>query len=291
MKIAVLEIYPTEAKFLVEVPEDIKLKKGDYAIINYPDVGEEAGRVLALVERENIPSAELSLVHGLSDFLRQVTPHDMQLIEANQKKIPDAIKSCEEKIREHELDMKLIAINFSFNGKGILIIFTAENRVDFRNLVRDLARTFQKQVRLKQIGPRDRSQLVGGYGRCGRSACCASWLPELKSITMDMVRTQNMTSKGASKISGLCGKLLCCLRYEVEIYKELAKDLPGYGSIVKVGKKEGRVIGWDILNQKLKVQYAGDEFDLVDLSKVKVIKTVKEKQYEKSPEDVAGIEG
>lgn len=294
MSILSIQIYPTEPKFLLELPVDQQVRVGDYVIVNYPEVGEEAGLVTAISDERRIPANEQEKIHGSRDFLRLATEHDLQIIEGNKQRVEQTLEQCEDKIQEHALQMKLVTAHFGFNGRGLLIIFTAENRVDFRNLVKDLAKTFQKQIRLKQIGPRDRSQLVGGYGRCGRNLCCSGWLCEMKSITMDMVRCQGLTSKGAAKISGNCGKLLCCLRYEVDLYQELAKSIPGFGAIVKVGRKEGRVVGQDILNQKVKVEFTDGSWDFIEIRKLQIIKEAvrrKEIAEEESSSESAHIEG
>jgi cell fate regulator YaaT (PSP1 superfamily) len=150
--------------------------------------------------------------------------------------------------------MHLIRAVFSFNGLKLKFIFTAEERVDFRELVKDLAKHFKKQIHLQQIGPRDRAKHIVAYGKCGQKTCCNRYLNNFQSITMDMVRSQNLESRGSEKLSGLCGKLLCCLRYEVESYEKAKKNLPPIGSRVKTAEYEGRVISQDILNKTLKLR-------------------------------------
>jgi cell fate regulator YaaT (PSP1 superfamily) len=199
-------------------------------------------------------------------------------MELMDKQAKEASEKCKEKIKKHNLEMFLAFTEYSFDGSKINFVFTADDRVDFRDLVKDLAKTFQKQIHLQQIGPRDKARLITGRGKCGQGLCCSNWLKDLESITMDMVRSQNLESKGSSKLSGCCGKLLCCLKYEVEEYKNLKKNLPRVGNLVKLKKKNAEVIGLDILNQKVKVFCEDKSIEIVHKDDIKKIISNKSKE-------------
>lgn len=238
-----------EYKYL-EKYEDIEV--GDLVIIQDADFKEEVGTVSYFHDNPKDPS----LVFVDRSILRKATQHDRQKIEAHNERNNAAFELCKKIIAEHVIEMYLIKALYSLDGSKINFIFTAADRVDFRELVKDLAKTFQKQIHLQQIGPRDKAKIVGGYGRCGQQTCCSRFLPKLESITMDMVRAQNLTNKGSDKLSGLCGKLLCCLRYEVKQYVERKKHLPEIGDKVLLNNEMMvTIIGVDILNQKIKVLF------------------------------------
>jgi cell fate regulator YaaT (PSP1 superfamily) len=152
--------------------------------------------------------------------------------------------------------MKLIATSISLDGRNLTFYFTAEGRVDFRNLLKDLVMTFKKMIRLQQIGPKDAARLMGGFGPCGRRVCCQTFLSTMKSITMDLAREQNIEGVTSSKISGLCGKLMCCLAYETEMYKKIRKGLPKIGEEIKIENNTGKVVALNILSQKAIVELA-----------------------------------
>src|SRR4030065_1929955 len=145
------------------------------------------------------------------------------------------------KIKKHGLSMKLVGISISLDDRNLTFYFTAEGRVDFRELLRDLVSTFKKMIRLQQIGPKDAAKLIGGFGPCGRPVCCQTFLSDMKSITMDLARDQNLEGVTSSKISGICGKLMCCLDYEAEMYSEARKGLPEVGKEILIEGEKGKV--------------------------------------------------
>lgn len=278
MNILKLDVDPTDDLQCLELPAQLIVEVGQYVIFRNEEMEEEAGLVKR-IERD-FDTAQLdedqraSLARNCS-VLRIANDLDKQKIDANEKMIDSAMSECEQLIDQHHLGMRLVTAHFSFTGKQVLFVFTAESRVDFRGLVKDLARHFKRKVRLKQIGPRDRARYVGqkygAYGRCGRPLCCATFLKELDSVTMDMVRVQNLANKGASKLSGVCGKLMSCLQYEVEMYKEFRQDLPEVGVRVQTQKGNGVVTGFDILSQMVTVTYDDATYEIVHQKNLSVI--------------------
>lgn len=249
---------------------------GDMIVFKYEDGSEEMGKLVYVEEK----SRDKESWKPLQKIIRKATAHDVQKFEANRDRGEDAIKTCARLIKDHNLEMFPFYAIYSLDGAKVNIIFTADDRVDFRELVKDLAKALQKQIHLKQIGPRDKARIVDGFGRCGRKFCCKGFLPRLVSITMDMVRSQSLEGKGSAKLSGACGKLLCCLRYEVDAYKGLREGLPSVGSIVKLKKPhfgthdEGVVIALDILNRKVKIDLGNR--DIVTVSADEIAKVIKE---------------
>ena len=265
----VISIYDqfTRKEILIPQPENADPAPGDYVVYHDEENRENIGRV-HYINREETNEEKILTSYS---YLRKATAHDKQKMEAFSQKAEVTMEECKKKIKEHNLDMNLEFTEYSLDGSRINFIFTSDDRVDFRELVKDLAKTFQKQIHLQQIGPRDKARIVTGRGKCGKPLCCATWLKDLQSITMDMVRSQCLESKGSAKLSGCCGKLMCCLRYEVDEYKELKKNLPKIGSIVKTKKGEGQVISLDILNQKVKVLFNDRSFETIPVNDIKKI--------------------
>lgn len=170
-----------------------------------------------------------------------------------QKKIKEVMDSCSRKIQERRLPMKLIDAEFSFDRSKVIFYFTAEGRVDFRDLVKDLANVFKTRIELKQIGVRDEAKMLGGLGPCGRALCCATYLKDFEPVTIKMAKEQNLPLN-PTKISGLCGRLMCCLGYEYKTYKELMKGLPREGETVKTEKGVGKVVGINAIKRSATVE-------------------------------------
>jgi cell fate regulator YaaT (PSP1 superfamily) len=166
----------------------------------------------------------------------------MHQIEKNKKKVKEVMDACSKKIHERHLPMKLIDAEFTFDRSKIMFYFTAEGRIDFRDLVKDLANVFKTRIELKQIGVRDEAKMLGGFGPCGRVLCCATFLKDFEPVTIKMAKEQNLPLN-PTKISGLCGRLMCCLSYEHKTYKELMKGAPKEGDTIKTEKGSGKVIG------------------------------------------------
>ena len=215
----------------------MKFKTGDYVIVE-ADRGLDYGQVIS--DPEVILDSDVE--EPLRKVIRKANPWDMHQIEKNKKKIKEVMESCTKKIHERHLPMKLIDAEFTFDRSKIMFYFTAEGRIDFRDLVKDLANVFKTRIELKQIGVRDEAKMLGGFGPCGRVLCCATFLKDFEPVTIKMAKEQNLPLN-PTKISGLCGRLMCCLSYEHKTYKELMKGAPKEGDTLKTEKGPGKVIG------------------------------------------------
>jgi cell fate regulator YaaT (PSP1 superfamily) len=222
----------------------------DSYVIVQADRGLDYGLVVS--EPEIILDAEV-VEEPLRKIVREATPQDLAQIEKNRKKIKEVIATCEEKIKAHNLQMKLVDAEYSFDKSRIVFYFTAEGRIDFRELIKDLAAIFKARIELKQIGVRDEARFLGGFGPCGRALCCALFLKDFDAVTIKMAKEQNLPLNPA-KISGLCGRLMCCLSYEHECYKELMKDLPCEGERLKTKDIKGKVINVNAIRRTVTVE-------------------------------------
>ena len=229
-------------------PKNYKMKIGDHVIVETAR-GVEFGRVV-LGPKE---VSEDEVVHPLKEVLRVATQSDEDREKQNRLKEKDAFKICQKKIREHGLEMKLIDAEYTFDNNKVLFYFTADGRIDFRQLVKDLAAIFKTRIELRQIGVRDETKILGGIGICGRPLCCHTYLSEFAPVSIKMAKEQNL-SLNPTKISGVCGRLMCCLKNEQETYEYLNRKLPGVGDIVTLpdGMK-GEVSGVNVLRQLVKV--------------------------------------
>jgi cell fate regulator YaaT (PSP1 superfamily) len=270
-------IFCTYDLSLVELPfsEKPEVRPGDQVIFRDGEGKEEFG----VIRYVNQNAGDKETVLTSSNILRKATANDLQKMESHAEQGTLALDGCSSLIEKLNLQMTAFRAMFSFDGSKIHFMFTADERVDFRDLVKELASKLKKQIHLRQVGPRDKAKMTGGFGRCGRTLCCNSFLDKLESINMEMVRDQGLESKGSSKLSGSCGKLLCCLKYEVEAYRDLRKELPQIGSIVRLKKttpfsrKDGRVSGIDVLNRKLRVDLEDGECAVIVFDDVeKIIK-------------------
>lgn len=277
MATKVIGIESAYSSTVVEIPHNDKfgVSTGDEVIFKDSEEKEEYG----IVKYVNRDAVEDDKILFTSKILRRATENDIQKVDGHIELSRASIKKCRELVEKYGLMMNVFRAGYSFDGTRVQLMFTSDDRVDFRDLVKDLAKVLQKQIHLRQIGPRDRAKMIGGYGKCGRPLCCSTWLGKLESVNMEMVRIQALESKGSSKLSGACGKLLCCLKYEVEAYRELRKTVPRIGSVVKVKKHPGEatVVAVDILNQRVKVILESREWVSVNVSEIdKVVKAVKE---------------
>jgi cell fate regulator YaaT (PSP1 superfamily) len=226
----------------------MKFKVGDYVIVE-GDRGLEYGQVMS--ETEVILDADLE--EPLRKIIRKANPWDMLQIDKAKKKVKEVVETCAKKIQEHKLPMKLVDAEFSFDHSKIVFYFTADGRVDFRNLVKDLAGIFKTRIELKQIGVRDEAKLLGGFGPCGKSLCCATFLKDFEPVTIRMAKEQNLPLN-PTKISGLCGRLMCCLGYEYKTYKELMKGMPKMGDVLKTQKGSGKVVSINAIKRSCMVE-------------------------------------
>ncbi len=193
------------------------------------------------------------IVHPLKPIVRKATEKDKKLMKENEAKIPDALEFTETKIKEHKLDMKLIGAEYSFDGKKLVFYFTAEGRIDFRELVKDLATKFHVRIELRQVGIRDETKILGGIAPCGRACCCSSCMGDFAKVSIKMAKNQGL-HLNPSKISGLCGRLMCCLEYENDYYAEVYKKMPKLGGTVGTPDGDGVVISNDMLKLISKVK-------------------------------------
>lgn len=230
----------------------LDLRVSDYVIIE-ADRGLEYGQVIS--EPEKILDDDVEGV--LRKVLRKATDHDLRQIKENSKKAQKTLETAAKKIQEHKLDMKLVEVEYSFDRSKIVFYFTAEGRVDFRGLVKDLASIFKACIELKQIGVRDEAKFLGGIGPCGRALCCAKFLKNFEPVAIRMAKDQKLPL-ASSKISGLCGRLMCCLSFEYETYKQMIKNLPTEGQTIKTDSGKGKVIDVDVLGQKAAVELEDD---------------------------------
>lgn len=226
----------------------IELKLDDVVIVE-TELGMEAGEVVAIEKRSDDEKSN----SNLKPVLRKATSTDLEKIENYKKKVEESIAYCRQTIDKFELPMKLVDAYFAFDGSRITFYFTADSRIDFRELVKDLTRHFQKSVRLQQIGSRDAAAKIGDYGVCGRKLCCAKFLKEFESITLDAARAQQIEHRGSDRLSGCCGRLMCCLNYEEKTYKKLSQNLPEVGTEVITKKGNGKIISRNILKQEVEV--------------------------------------
>ncbi len=194
-----------------------------------------------------------SITVPLKTIIRTANEHDMKIIEQNKQKEENALKVCQEKIIEHNLDMKLVDVECTFDNNKLLFYFTAETRIDFRELVKDLAAVFRTRIELRQIGVRDEAKVLGGLGICGKEFCCKGFLGEFQPVSIKMAKEQGL-SLNPTKISGTCGRLMCCLKYEQDVYEELIKTSPRVGAYVKTAEFNGFVEDINLLTGMLKVK-------------------------------------
>lgn len=227
---------------------DQELKVGNYVIVEQ-ERGLEYGEVIS--EPEAL--LETDLQEPLKKVVRPATKQDLEQIKKNKERINDIIANCSKKIVQHKLEMKLLEAEYSFDRSKIIFYFTAEERIDFRELVKDLAKEFKARIEMKQIGVRDEARMVGGFGPCGRQLCCAKFLKDFEPVTIRMAKEQNLPLN-PSKISGVCGRLMCCLSYEYTTYKELLKGMPKEGQTIKTKEGAGKVISVNALTRSVTVE-------------------------------------
>ncbi len=200
------------------------------------------------------------VVLPLRKIVRIATEEDVAAQKENDNKKEDALKICQEKIDKHNLGMKLIDVDYTFDGSKVVFYFSADGRVDFRELVKDLAGVFKTRIELRQIGVRDEAKMIGGCGSCGKALCCASWMPDFHPVSIKMAKNQNL-SLNPAKISGICGRLMCCLKYENDVYTELHKGMPKVGETVKTPDGIAKVIEIKLLVGQVRVRLYTDEED------------------------------
>lgn len=259
-------------------PSGIRIAKGTKVIVETAQ-GIECGQVAM----ENRQVADDQIVSPLKKIVRVATADDLRKIEINKKKQEEAFAICSEKVLHHKLDMKLVEVEYTFDGNKILFYYTADHRVDFRALVKDLASVFRTRIEMRQIGVRDESKMIGGLGMCGRPFCCSTFLGDFQPVSIKMAKEQGL-SLNPVKISGCCGRLMCCLKYEQDAYEHLLKITPKYGALVMTPEGKGTVADVNLLTGTLKVQllstpeaaprfFSRDDVKLIKDGKIKINKS------------------
>ncbi|AWZ47452.1 PSP1 domain-containing protein [Hathewaya limosa] len=265
-------------------PKDIDIKKDDFVIVETAR-GVEFGECVVGIKE----ISEEELISPLKDVIRKATKEDIEKHTANKSKEIEALKICEEKVKKHNLNMKLIDVEYTFDNNKVIFYFTAEGRVDFRELVKDLASIFKTRIELRQIGVRDEAKMVGGLGPCGRPLCCSTFLGEFAPVSIKMAKEQNL-SLNPSKISGICGRLMCCLTYEEEAYRKIREKMPNVGSIVETDSGKGEVIDNNIIKESLKVKLKIDDEEVIKEVKVKDTKLISGEYMAEENDDVIKLE-
>ncbi|BCR05135.1 hypothetical protein DESUT3_22040 [Desulfuromonas versatilis] len=229
---------------------DLELRTGDQVVVET-----DRGRALGIVVSAPREVPESDAPDGLKTVLRLATDEDRALADTNAAREEEAFRFCLQRIHERKMEMKLVRAEYLFDGSKIVFFFTADGRVDFRELVKDLAHHFHTRIEMRQIGVRDEAKLTGGIGICGRELCCCTFLTDFAPVSVRMAKEQGL-ALNPSKISGQCGRLLCCLNYEFETYCALRKALPKSGRKVQVGGREAEVVGQNLLGQSVTVRFA-----------------------------------
>ena len=272
-KVEVVGINFREAgKIYYFAPNKIKFELGNKVIVE-TSRGVEMGTVK--VPNKTVPQSEI--VPPLKSVTRLATPEDIERDERNHELELDAALICKKKIAAHKLEMSLVATEYTFDNSKLIFYFTAESRIDFRELVKDLASTFHTRIELRQIGIRDEAKMMGGLAVCGRKYCCAGFLTDFVQVSIKMAKEQNF-SLNSAKVSGACGRLLCCLRYEHEVYEEAIKNTPSVGSIVKTSDGEGVVIETKPLASEIRVKFENNDKESVKVYKCKDVRVLKHGQ-------------
>jgi len=253
-------------------PKELKFEVGNKVIVETAR-GVEMGTVK--VANKTVHSSEI--VPPLKSVTRLATTEDIERDDRNHELEKDAAEICKKKIAAHKLEMSLVDTEYTFDNSKLTFYFTAESRVDFRELVKDLASTFHTRIELRQIGIRDEAKMMGGLAVCGRKYCCANFLTDIVQVSIKMAKEQNF-SLNSAKVSGACGRLLCCLRYEHETYEEAIKNTPPVGSVVKTADGEGVVIETKPLASEIKVKFENNEKESIKTYKCLDVKVLKRGQ-------------
>lgn len=234
-------------------PEEQPILKNDYVIVETAR-GIEYGKAVTDIKQVS----ENDVVLPLKKVVRLADQKDQLNVEENKQAAEEAYEVCSDKISEHQLDMKLVDVEYTFDRNKIIFYFTADGRVDFRDLVKDLASIFRTRIELRQIGVRDEAKMLGGIGPCGRMLCCSTFLGDFEPVSIKMAKDQNL-SLNPTKISGLCGRLMCCLKYENDEYETAKAELPDVGESISTPDGLGKVIGLNILERLIQVDLSGQE--------------------------------
>lgn len=249
-------------------PNGLEIKKGDYVVVETARGIEFGECVIGIKE-----ILENDIVSPLKSVIRVADSNDIDKHKINKVKEKEALEICLKKIEEHKLDMKLIDVEYTFDNNKVIFYFTADGRVDFRELVKDLATIFKTRIELRQIGVRDEAKMLGGLGPCGRSLCCSTFLGDFASVSIKMAKEQNL-SLNPTKISGICGRLMCCLNYEQSTYEDIRKRLPKVGSIVEIDEYRGEVVSNNTVKESVKVKYRRGDEEVIEEFKIENVKLI-----------------
>ncbi len=272
-------------------PGEFEPKLGDSVIVE-TSMGKELGTVSIV----NKLVDESKIKNDLKNVIKIADKEDLKHQRKNEEKEKEALENCKKKIREHGLEMELVEARYLFDNSKLIFYFIAEGRIDFRDLVKDLAAIYKTRIELRQIGVRDQIKRLGGNGICGRELCCCSFLNEFDSVSIKMAKEQNL-SLNTSKITGSCGRLMCCLKYEENVYEDKRKKLPHPGAIVMTDEGEGTVETVEVLKEMVKVKFKDEEenvyFKKFNANEIKVIKDSKraiKNDEEIDPEELKELE-
>jgi len=258
-------VFKGERKEIYANPQQFPFKVGDYVIVE-ADKGEDLGIVNQVGALLNIKKKN----GALKSILRKPGTKDLDKLKENRSKEKAAYLVCRDKIEKHKLIMKLVDVEYQFDGNKITFYFTAERRVDFRELVKELASEYKVRIELRQIGVRDEARRIGGYGICGRKLCCTSFIKDFEPITTQCAKEQNLPLN-PQKLSGVCSRLMCCLLYEKNFYQEVMKNYPEIESKIKTSKGEGLVAKIDVFTEKISLQYENEEWETFTLTEINEI--------------------
>jgi len=271
--------FRTAGKIYYFDPGDHGIQLGDMVIVETAR-GVECGKVV--IAKREVPEEEVVL--PLKSVIRKATEEDLEHVEENKQKEVEAFSICLEKIKKLWHEMKLIDVEYTFDNNKILFYFTADGRVDFRELVKDLAAVFRTRIELRQIGVRDEAKMMGALGACGRPLCCSSHLSEFHPVSIKMAKEQAL-SLNPSKISGTCGRLMCCLKYEQDNYEYLLKKMPKVDAVVMTPKGPGTVVYVSLLKERIKVKLDNDQGADIEEYSIDEVKIVKDAEKKSDQED------
>ena len=260
--------FRTAGKIYYFDPEDVKYEAGDHVIVETAR-GIEYGEVIY----SNRELDDKEVVYPLKKVMRMATKEDADKVKENKVKEKEAFFICKHKIIKHNLNMKLIDVEYTFDNNKILFYFTSDERVDFRELVKDLAAVFRTRIELRQIGVRDEAKMLGGLGPCGRPMCCSSFLGDFTSVSIKMAKEQNL-SLNPTKISGICGRLMCCLNYEQSTYEDIRKRLPKVGSVVQTEDGKGEVVSNNTVKEAVKVKLRKGDEEVIEEFKIENVNLI-----------------
>ena len=266
-------------------PKDIQFEENDSVIVETAR-GLECGTVA--LGNKDVPEEEI--VRPLKPVIRKATPQDLKTLEDNKRKEVNAFNICLDKIEKHKLEMKLVDVEYTFDGGKILFYFTADGRVDFRELVKDLASVFRTRIELRQIGVRDEAKMLGGLGMCGRPFCCNSFMGDFQPVSIKMAKEQGL-SLNPVKISGTCGRLMCCLKHEQDAYEHLLRVTPKVGAIVETDEGRGTVVENNLLTGQLKVRLDSRPDAAPKVCHRKKVKTVRDGHIRVDRSELEALKG